>query len=100
MHVFQLCPLCLPPRLLAFFDFSGYVDEKVVSFLSHLKEVKQVRKLEITLCENLSPSLIATICGGHCCSNFMEEVVVTSFSSVGLFHNTIQATSSHSGKPP
>ena len=31
---------------------------------SHLKEVKQLRKVVMTWCQNLSPSLIATICEG------------------------------------
>ena len=56
---------------------AGGVD-KMVGFLSHLKEVKQLRKVEMTGCRNLSPFLIATICGGLCSSNSMEEMVVTS----------------------
>ena len=64
---------------------AGGVDEEVVSFLSHLKEVKQLRKVVMTSCRNLSPSLIATICGGLCSSNSMEEVVVTtSYSDVSV----------------
>ena len=50
----------------------------MVGFLSHLKEVKQLRKVEMAGCRNLSPFLIATICGGLCSSNSMEEMVVTS----------------------
>ena len=57
---------------------AGGVDEKVVGFLSHLKEFKQLRKVKMTECENLSPSLVATICEGLCSSNSMEEVEVTS----------------------
>ena len=56
---------------------AGGVDEEVVSFLSHLTEFKQLRKVEMTKCRNLSPSLIATVCGGLCSGNSMEEVVVT-----------------------
>ena len=56
---------------------AGGVDVEVVGFLSHLKEVKQLRKVEMTECSRLSPSLIATICGGLCSSISMEEVVVT-----------------------
>ena len=64
---------------------AGGVDEEVVGFLSHLKEVKQLRKVQkvvMTWCKNLSPSLIATICEGLCSSNSVEEVVVTSEVSV------------------
>ena len=71
--MFQLCLLRSP---------AGGVDEEVVGFLSHLKEVEQLRKVEMTECKNLSPSLIATVCGGLCSSNSMEEVVVTSWVSV------------------
>ena len=53
---------------------AGGVDKEVVGFLSQLK---QLRKVEMTLCRKLSPSLIATICGGLCSSNSVEEVVVT-----------------------
>ena len=56
---------------------AGGVDEEVVGFLSHLKEFKQLRKVDMTWCDNLSPSLIATICGGLCSSNSMEEVEVS-----------------------
>ena len=45
---------------------TGGVDEEVVVFLSHLK------KVEMTSCDNLSPSLITTICEGLCSSNSME----------------------------
>ena len=55
---------------------AGGVDEEVVGFLSHLKEVTQLRKVEITVCRNLSPSLISTICEGLCSNNSMEEVEV------------------------
>ena len=57
------------------------VDEEV-GFISHLKEVKQLRKVKMTWCRNLSPFLIATICEGLCNSNSMEEVVVTTTVSV------------------
>ena len=57
---------------------AGGVDEKVVGFLSHPKKVKHLRKVEMAECKNLSPSLLATICGCLCSSNSMEEVVVTS----------------------
>ena len=55
---------------------AGGVDEEVVGFPSHLKEVKQLRKVVMARCEKLSPFLIATICEGLCSSNSMEEVVV------------------------
>ena len=45
------------------------VDKEVVGFLSHLKEFKHLRKVKMTWYENLSPSLIATICEGLCSSN-------------------------------
>ena len=61
---------------------AGGVDEEVVGFPSHLKEVKQLRKVVMAMCENLSPSLIATICEGLCSSNSVEEVIVTSEVSV------------------
>ena len=61
---------------------AGGVDKEVVGFLSHLKEVKQLRKVKMTWCKNLSPSLIAAICEGLCSSNSMEEVIVTSEVSV------------------
>ena len=60
---------------------AGGVDDEVISFLSHLKGVKQLRKVEMAECVNLSPSLVATICGGLCSSNSMEEVVVTKLVS-------------------
>ena len=53
------------------------VDEEV-GFLSHLQEFKQLRKVKMTRCVNLLPSLIATICEGLCSSNSVEEVEVTS----------------------
>ena len=61
---------------------AGGVVKEVGSFLSHLKEFKQLRKVEMTRCSNLSPSLIATICEGLCSSNSVEEVVVTTLVSV------------------
>ena len=73
---------CLPPSP------AGSVDKKI-GFLSQLKEFKQLRKVEMTGCWKLSPSLIATICEGLCSSNSMEEVKVTSPVSL-LFDNTIQ----------
>ena len=60
------------------------VGEEVVGFLSHLKEFKQLRKVEMTECSRLSPSLIATICGGLCSSISMEEVVVTTPTFVSV----------------
>ena len=63
---------------------AGGVDKKVVSFLSHLKEVKQLRKVVMTWSRDLSPSLLATICGGLCSSNSMEEVEVTTVSEVSV----------------
>ena len=54
------------------------VDEEVVGFLSHLKEVKQLRKVEMDDCNNLSPSLIATFCSTLCRSNSVDEVVLES----------------------
>ena len=56
---------------------AGGVDDEVVGFLSQLKKIKQLRKVAMTGCENLSPFLIATICEGLCSSNSLEEVVVT-----------------------
>ena len=56
---------------------AGGVDEEVVRFLRHLKKFKQLRKMKMTVCRNLSPSLIATICEGLCSINSMEEVEVT-----------------------
>ena len=56
---------------------AGGVDVEVVSFLSHLKEFKQLRKMVMNECENLSPSFIATICEDLCSSNSMEDVEVT-----------------------
>ena len=64
---------------------AGGVDKKVVSFLSHLKEFKQLRKVVMAKCGNLSPSLIATICEGLCSSNSMEEVEVSSSEVSVLF---------------
>ena len=54
---------------------AGGVDEDVVGFLSHLKKFKQLRKMEITGRENLSPSLIATMFVGLCSNNSVEEIV-------------------------
>ena len=64
---------------------AGGVDEEVVGFLCHLKEFKQFRKVVMTWCDNLSPSLIATICEGLCSSNSMEEVEVSSSEVSVLF---------------
>ena len=60
---------------------AGGVEKEVVGFLSHLKDVKQLRKVKMIACENLSPSLIATICGGLCSSNSIEDVVVKTLVS-------------------
>ena len=54
----------------------------MVGFPSHLKELKQLRKVQMTTCRNLSPSLIASICRALCSSNSMEEVIVTSMVSI------------------
>ena len=75
-------PVSLSKITCLLLSLAGGIDEEVVGFCSHLKEVKQLRKVEMTVCKNLSPSLIATICRGLCSSNSMEEVVVTSEVSV------------------
>ena len=54
------------------------VDEEVGRFVHHVQEVNQFKKVEMTWCRNLSPSLIATIC----CSCSLEDLVVTSEVSV------------------
>ena len=54
------------------------VDEEVGRFVHHVQEVNQFKKVEMTECRNLSPSLIAMICVGLCSSSSMEELVVTS----------------------
>ena len=69
---------------------AGSVDEEVVGFLSRIKEFKQLKKMEMTFCANLSPSLIAAICGGLCSCNSMEELVVTLGVSVCFPYTTIQ----------
>ena len=86
MCVSQVWLLCLSPcKTTCLLPFpAGGVDKEVVGFHSHLKEVKQLRKVEMTSCGNLSPSLIATICEGLCSSNSMEEMVVTSYSEVSF----------------
>ena len=56
----------------------------MVGFLSNLKEVTQLRKVVMTECDTLSPSLLATICGDICNSNSMEEVEVTSGVSLSV----------------
>ena len=73
MCVFQIFPLS-PSKTTSLQSLAGGVDAEVVGFLSHLKEVKQLRKMVMAECKNLSPSLLATVCS----SNSMEEVVVTS----------------------
>ena len=90
----------LQTTLPACFDFlyAGGVDEGVISFISHLKEVKQLRKVEMTGCENLSLTHIATICGGLCTSNSMVEVEVKSVSAYiswvfALRHHQLNASS-------
>ena len=50
------------------------VDEEVGRFVHHSQKVNQFKKVAITGCRNLSPSLIAEIC----CSSSLEELVVTS----------------------
>ena len=54
------------------------VDEEVGRFVHHVQEVNQFKKVAMTGCRNLSPSLIAAIC----CSSSLEELVVTSYVSV------------------
>ena len=49
------------------------VDEEVGRFVHHVQEVNQFKKVVMTECRNLSPSLIAAIC----CSSSLEELVVT-----------------------
>ena len=61
---------------------AGGVDMVVVGFPSHLKEFKQLRKVVMAECRNLSPYLIATICEGLCSINSMEEVEVTTAYSL------------------
>ena len=64
---------------------AGGVDKEMVGFLmSHLKEFKQLRKVEMTGCSYLSSSLLATICEGLCSSNSVEDVEVTTLVSVLL----------------
>ena len=48
------------------------VDEEVGRFVHHVQEVNQFKKVAMTGCRNLSPSLIATICY----SSSLEELVV------------------------
>ena len=120
MCVIQLCPVSPSKTTCLLRSLAGDVDKEMVGFLSHLKEVKQLRKVEMTYCKNLSPSLIATICGVFCSSNSMEEVEVTSWVSVlsvcltapyklilllvncpSKSSTLVQVTpSSHSGEPP
>ena len=61
---------------------AGGVAKEVVSFLGHLKEFKQFRKVKMIYCRNLSPFLMATICESLCGSNSMEEVEVEKTVSV------------------
>ena len=77
---FQLCSLCLPLWPLVSSPADG-VDEEVGRFVHHVQEVNQFKKVAMTQCRNLSPSLIAAICVGLCSSS-MEELVVTSPVSV------------------
>ena len=62
---FQLCTLSPSP--------ADGVDEEVSRFVHHVQEVNQFKKVAMTECRNLSPSLIAAIC----CSSSLEELVVT-----------------------
>ena len=75
-HCVSLQDHCLLPSP------TGGVDDEVVGFLSHLNEVKQLRKMVMTRCVNLSPSLLATISEGLPSSNSMEEVVVTALMTL------------------
>ena len=70
---FQLCTLCLPLWPLVSSPADG---------VSHLTgtDFNHLRKVEISWCFNLSPSLIATIC----CSSSLEELVVSSSASSGV----------------
>ena len=82
-----MCASGLPPQLsktLATYLFqfpADGIDKKVVSFLSDLKQAQQLQKIEMTDCQYLSPSLIATLLGGLYTSNSMEEVKVTLVSA-------------------
>ena len=82
-----MCASGLPPKLsktLATYLFqfpADGIDKKVVFFLSDLKQAQQLRKIEMTDCQYLSPSLIATLLGGLYTSNSMEEVKVTLVSA-------------------
>ena len=85
MCVVRLCPPVSPSKTTCLLRSpAGGVDKEVVGFLSHLKEVKQLRKVEMADYKNLSPSLIATICAGLCSSNSMEEAIMTSSISVSV----------------
>ena len=85
MCVFQICPVSPSKTTCLLPSPAGGIDEKVVGFPSHLKEVKQLRKVVMTKCANLSPSLIATICEGVYSSNSVEELVVTTLLVSVLF---------------
>ena len=83
MCVFHVWPPVSPSKTTCLLSSpAGGVDKEMVGFLSHLKEVTQLRKVEITVCRNLSPSIIATICGGLCSSISVEGVIVTATVSV------------------
>ena len=58
----------------------GHLSPSSADGVSHLKETdyNHLKKVEMSRCSNLSPSLIATIC----CSSSLEELVVTSEVSV------------------
>ena len=82
-----MCALGLPPQLsktmatyLFQFPADG-IDNKVAFFLSDMKQAPQLRKIEMTDCQYLSPSLIATVCGGLYTSNSIEEVEVALVSA-------------------
>ena len=83
-----MCVSASPPFFLQdYLPFSipaGGVYEKVVGFLSNLKEVTQLRKVVMTQCEALSSSLLAAICRDICNSNSMEKVKVTSRVSLSV----------------
>ena len=93
MCVFQLRHLSFSKTTYLFRSPAGGVHEKVVGFLSNLKEVTQLRKVVMAACDALSPSLLATICTDICNSNSMEKVKVT--SRVSLFVKVCLFASQH-----
>ena len=84
MCVFQVWPLSPSKTTCLLPSPAGGVNEEVVCSLSHLKEVNQLRKVVMTKCRKLLPSLLATIFGSLCSSNSVEVVEVTSYIMVCL----------------